>query len=285
MRLPHAPGKRALWHTLMAHLWWAEGPTRARACFGATLQVDAADIVGRYISCFGVWEPNLTSWIEERLAPGDVFVDVGANVGYFTLLASSLVGDGGRVIALEPLPATNELLRGNLALNRAANVRVESVAAWDARGETIAFGARSGVTGTATLDPAWAERWTLESTITVPTAPLSELVDDDEIGRIALIKIDVEGAELRVIAGIEPLLPQLRDDAAVIVELMASALEEALEVFGRYGFRPFSIANDYSADSYLGGRVRRPERLAAAATANGADQIDVVFARSDASSL
>jgi hypothetical protein len=44
-------------------------------------EVDASDIVASYIAYFGVWEPNLTSWLEGRLRPGDVFVDVGANVG------------------------------------------------------------------------------------------------------------------------------------------------------------------------------------------------------------
>jgi len=64
-----------------------------------------------------------------RLAPGDAFVDVGANIGYFSLLASKLVGESGLVVAIEPSPTIFAVLESNLARNRAHNVRAVCVAA------------------------------------------------------------------------------------------------------------------------------------------------------------
>jgi Protein-L-isoaspartate(D-aspartate) O-methyltransferase (PCMT) len=141
VRLEHAPGRRALWHGLVWRLMWTEGMCRARTRDGTRLEVDASDIVGSYIAYFGVWEPNLTSWLEGRLRPGDVFVDVGANVGYFTVLASRLVGESGRVVAIEPSPLANTVLRRNVSDNGGENVRVENVAVWDSSGEVVVFGA------------------------------------------------------------------------------------------------------------------------------------------------
>jgi Protein-L-isoaspartate(D-aspartate) O-methyltransferase (PCMT) len=172
VRLEHAPGRRALWHGLVWRLMWTEGMCRARTREGARLEVDASDLVGTYIAYFGVWEPNLTSWLEGRLRPGDVFVDVGANVGYFTVLASRLVGESGRVVAIEPSPLANSVLRRNVSDNGGENVRVENVAVWDSSGEVVVFGASQRIVGGTTLDPAWAARWSLDTQVPSPPSRL-----------------------------------------------------------------------------------------------------------------
>ena len=210
---------------------------RARTRDGARLEVDASDIVGSYIAYFGVWEPNLTSWLEGRLRPGDVFVDVGANVGYFTVLASRLVGESGRVVAVEPSPLANSVLRRNVSDNGGENVRVENVAVWDSSGEVVVFGASHRIVGGTTLDPAWAARWSLDTQVAVPAEPLSKLLSDDEVARAAVLKVDVEGSELQVLEGMEPLLPRLRDDVAIVLELEGDAVRIATEALGRYRIR------------------------------------------------
>ena len=70
------------------------------------------------------YEPHVTKALRNLLKPGDVFVDVGANIGYFTLLASTLVGPSGNVISFEPNPNNCELLRRSLTQNNVANVRL-----------------------------------------------------------------------------------------------------------------------------------------------------------------
>ena len=73
--------------------------------------------VSRRIREHGVWEPYETSLVLRLLQPGDVFVDVGANIGYFSVLAASLVGDAGKVFAFEPDPDNFQLLCANAELN------------------------------------------------------------------------------------------------------------------------------------------------------------------------
>ena len=128
---PWSIGKLSLFNKISDHLWWLETTVDAMTLHGDLLQVDASDIVGKHIYYFGTWEPHLTNWIQRRLRPGHIFIDVGANIGYFTLLASRLVGETGKVVAIEASLPTFEALNRNIERNRAYNVRTVNRAAWD----------------------------------------------------------------------------------------------------------------------------------------------------------
>lgn len=102
---PFGAGKRAFWTRVVEpYLAWHPHKFMARTVFRSRIAGDTRDILHQYIYYFGVWEPHLTNWIGQQLAPGDTFIDVGANVGYFSLLASRLVGKSGVVVAIEPSP-------------------------------------------------------------------------------------------------------------------------------------------------------------------------------------
>ena len=92
--------------------------------------------VSRRIREEGIWEPHETSLILDLLQPGDTFLDVGANIGYFSILAAAAVGEAGSVMAYEPDPENYRLLQANVELN-ALRPRVISTAAAlsDANGE------------------------------------------------------------------------------------------------------------------------------------------------------
>src|ERR1700722_361196 len=86
--------------------------------WGAKMLVDTRDaMVTPWLVLDGLWESHATGWLQQALGPGQVFVDVGANVGYFTLLAGSLVGPTGTVVAVEAHPRLAELLRRNVIIN------------------------------------------------------------------------------------------------------------------------------------------------------------------------
>jgi FkbM family methyltransferase len=147
----------------------------------------------------GLWEPAETAYLAWRLQPGMTFVDVGANIGYFTLLASGRVGDHGRVVAFEPDPASFALLRHNVRRNGRANV---DALPW-------AVGARSGRTrlhlsrrnrGDHRIYPSEERRRSLA----VPQVALDGL----PLLRAPLdvVKVDVQGAEEGVIRGMEGLI-------------------------------------------------------------------------------
>ena len=264
----HGPklGQELIWNTLLAHLWWAEGQIETRTWFGARMAVSGGDMVGRYIAYFGIWEPSLTAWLAQRLKPGDTFVDVGANIGYFTLLASQLVGRSGRVIAIEPSPANLELLEQNVSANRAANVRIIPAAVSDAVSELTLYA--DGVNGMTTLDAKWAGLHSLPATAKVPVAPLPDLVGDE---RPAVIKIDVERHELPVLRSAAPLLGRC---PAVAVEVLEANVSSALTLMAPFGYEPLEMPNDYSVAAYIKRRVVEPEPLADLA---GRGQIDLIF--------
>jgi FkbM family methyltransferase len=125
--------------------------------------------------------------LRSTLRPGDVFVDVGANVGHLTLAASSMVGPQGLVFSLEPHPKTVHYLRGNVAFNRAENVRVIHAAAGESDGATHFTSQRSDDLNFVSDRGIRVPLVTLDSVL--PPLP------------IRLLKVDVEGAELMVLKG------------------------------------------------------------------------------------
>ncbi|MFE2187943.1 FkbM family methyltransferase [Streptomyces sp. NPDC059455] len=288
----HAPwsaGKRAL---VERHLNAAlrDRPLHrlARTRFGATFAVDTQDLIQRYLYLFGVWEPHMTRWLQRRLKPGDVFVDVGANIGYYSLLASPLVGRSGTVVAIEASPTFHQLLQRHARRNDRTNIRALNTAVSD-RDEQLTFILASsrnmGANSVVPYDgPA-------ESTFEIAAQPLPDLLTDDEITNARVIKIDVEGAEGSVIRGLVPLLDKLRPDAELTVEVtpqrmsdLGDSVEDLLTTLKGHGFHVYRLPNDYAAGSYPDALRRAPEvpvRWRGPVT----EESDLVFSRVDAETL
>ncbi len=151
----------------------------------------------------GVWEADVMKLLRARLRPGGVFVDVGANVGFHTVLASQLVGPAGRVVAVEPAPWTLELLRANVWRSR-AGATVVPVAASDARG-TLRLSIEADHRSGARLDAG--------GELEVEAAPLDELLPELAVD---VLKVDVEGAEPLVLRGARSLIDRSPGLLAVV---------------------------------------------------------------------
>ena len=93
-------GKPWLWQTFH----WRPHTFACRTRFGGVMTGNTEDLIQRHLYFFGNWEPNISAWIASRLQRGDCFVDIGANIGHYSLLASNLVGDEGCVVAIEAAP-------------------------------------------------------------------------------------------------------------------------------------------------------------------------------------
>jgi len=129
------------------------------------------------------------------LRPNDVVIDVGANIGFFTLISSMLVGKYGRVYAIEAHPRIYKYLQGNIALNGIENVRTFNVALGNRNGVVTFSDGKSDDTNLVITN---------DSGITVPIRRLDEIeIENDSV---SLLKIDVEGYEKFVIEGGEYLL-------------------------------------------------------------------------------
>ncbi len=138
----------------------------------------------------GTYEPEQTRLFEAHVAPGATVLDVGAHVGYYTLLSAVLAGPSGQVFAFEPNPANAAFLRRHVAINRLGNVRVEQAAVSDREG-TARFDFGSG-SGTGHL----AEGGAIEvRTVTVDGVCVAHGLTP------SAVKMDVEGAELAALGG------------------------------------------------------------------------------------
>ncbi len=231
----------------------------AKTIFGARFACDLNDIIQRYIFYFGIWEPSVSSVLRECLVEGDVFVDVGANIGYDSLLASSCVGNSGKVIAIEASPTIYQLLTGNIARNSVSNIRAVNVAASDRRGVlTIYLGGKDNIGRTTTIG---ARGYAPECQ--VDALPVTEILKKEEFSRVKAIKIDVEGAELRVLANLSNNLAAFPDDLSIIVEASVEdkreEWEDILLLFNNAGFVAYEIENNYDLLAYL--RSIKPSKI------------------------
>ena len=138
----------------------------------------------------GTYEPEQTQLFQQRVPAGSVVFDVGAHVGYYTVLSAVLTCPEGRVFAFEPNPANHSFLQRHVALNRLGNVTIENAAAADRNGTApFAFGTGSG---TGRLDSG--------GTLHVRTVRLDDFCSEHGV-HPQFLKIDVEGAELDVLRG------------------------------------------------------------------------------------
>lgn len=195
-----------------------------------------------YFEHDGNYEVEETRFCERWLRPGDTALDIGANIGLYTLLFAKLVGPAGTVVAFEPDPANHDRLLSNLALNGAGNVTPERFAVYSEPGTVTLNRFRRGLGPWSTLgspvlpDPARAGRTTAPvESVLVEAVTLDGYCAERGIERVRLLKVDVEGAELDVLQGAASLLGGRSIDAVlfeVSLPQTASLGHTADAVFG-----------------------------------------------------
>ena len=178
--------------------------------------------VSRRIREEGIWEPYETSLLLSLLQAGDVFVDVGANIGYFTVLAASVVGQGGAVFAFEPDPDNFSLLQANTELNGLHHrvTAVEAGLAADA-GDGRLYLSKDNL-GDHQIYALDDERASLPVTLYNGSRYLA-----GKLRRLDLLKVDTQGSEYQVMAGLLPLLQRLPYVPRIIIELTPLSLRQA----------------------------------------------------------
>ena len=193
-------------------------PDLRMACVaGLTLALDQADAsVSQPILTASAWEPHLTSVFRSYVRPGQHVVDVGANVGYFTVLAGTLVGPSGRVTAIEPNSENCRLILISLDANGLTNVDLIPVALDRRRGWSH-FSTHVGSNGG--LRPNAIDGIIDDAGQIVPVFPLDDLVDQP----VHFLKIDVEGAEYRALIGAQRIID--RDRPIVSSEFSVEMIE------------------------------------------------------------
>lgn len=170
----------------------------------------------------GVWEPFETSLMLSLLRPGDVFIDVGANIGYFSVLAASVVGAQGAVFAFEPEPDNYRLLQANAELNRLEHcITAVEAALSDVAGEGQLFLSEDNL-GDHQVYAGDDQR----SSLPIALCNGSQYFEG-RLQRLDLLKVDTQGSEFQVIAGLMPLLESLDQKPRIIIELTPHSLRLA----------------------------------------------------------
>jgi len=185
-----------------------------------------AGVVGEIERSGGRYQPDVALLLRRRLRPDAVVVDGGAHIGVLTVLMARLC-PGGHVYAFEPSPETRAHLLANLAANGAGNVTVEASALYDRDGD-VAFDPSAAQPGGAHLA---ASGGVTTGTATVAATRLDTWAAAGRIERLDLVKLDVEGTELAVLAGAEATIRRFRP--TVVVECNPVALRR----FGGRSYR------------------------------------------------
>ena len=164
---------------------------------GLTFYLQPGDTyLTEYVLDWGSYEPTQTKLFRSTIKPGDTFVDVGANIGWYTVIACKLVGETGRVIAFEPDPTSFGFLARNVEANACGNVTLEQKALSNAEGTVELFIATEHL-GLHRIYDLGDDR----ESVSVDAVPLDSYLEGLDESSVNVIKIDTEGAEGVILEG------------------------------------------------------------------------------------
>jgi FkbM family methyltransferase len=168
---------------------------------GFDLLVFANEAVGRPLWLFRSYEPEETALFNRVIKPADICVDIGGNVGYFSMLLASRATQG-HVHVFEPIPLNAAMINANRELNGFANVTVNNTAVGDSTGK-VSF----SISGDSSFSSMIATGRMAEAhNVSVPILRLDDHIAAKKLARVDIMKVDVEGAEDKVIDGAKNLL-------------------------------------------------------------------------------
>jgi FkbM family methyltransferase len=211
---------------------------------GIKLYLDPKDqVITPTILVLGSWETTETDWFLRIVKPGDTVVDAGANIGYYTVIGSRLVGDKGKVYAFEPEPANFALLQKNVRLNGLTNVVLEQKALSNRKGTLQLFIAEQNKGDHRIYQPEGESRASVE----VEAVRLDEYFEDHPRG-IDVLKTDTQGAEGLILEGMTGLLQGRTDGPTIFMEFWPHGLKgmgtdagDLLKWLQSYGYRFYDI--------------------------------------------
>jgi len=195
---------------------------------GYQMSVSPAENLGYLL---GTYEPHLQKIIKEYVAKGETVYDVGANVGYVSLLLAKRVGPSGRIVAFEPVPQNIDSFRENIKLNRLGNVELFECAASDKSGYAVIRIAES--LSTASL--VWHRKHHPSTELVIRTVSVDELVESGDVALPTFVKIDVEGAEGGVLLGMRRTVAAARP--VLFVECSEASRETVWYLLRELGYR------------------------------------------------
>jgi FkbM family methyltransferase len=216
-KAPQAGWLSSRWHwsrspfSLRHQVLWSR-PLRAWFCAEDETTIEAMLHMQTY-------EP--VSWVAPE--PGQVFLDVGAHVGWYTIRAAQAIGSSGRVIALEPDESNRRQLERNLSLNKITNQTVVPAAAWSHSG---------AVRWSPSEVSVWNQIDETQGSQLMQTVTIDELVSQLSLPRVDWIKMDIEGAETQALQGAEWVLRRFQPTLFIEIHETLEPVSRFLAGFG-----------------------------------------------------
>jgi FkbM family methyltransferase len=210
-------------HPALAALrWWLRrGHVRVPDGPGNGLRLARADVVAQHIQAFGLVRGTLETSVQEAMrrtvASGGTFYDIGANLGFFSLLGARMAGPDGRVIAFEPHPANAALIKENATLNGLQTIHVCELALGRQTGADLLYDVAEASWSRLV---GYGRHPDARGTVSVSVAAIDDLLEEGRVPPPEVVKIDAEGAELDILAGMARTLAARRP--ALICELHAT---------------------------------------------------------------
>lgn len=211
--------------------WWARGIARCISAATGLRYPPSFRLLAVCRQVFGLYDKDVVKVVRRIVTPGSCALDIGANVGYYSRLLSRLGGSEGRVFAFEPTPHTMTYLRRNT--QRCANLKCIGTAVGDYNGTADFFIHPSSCSSNSLY-----ELTPTNTTASVPMVTIDTFVQDNNIANIGFVKIDVEGAELRVIQGMRETMKAQRS-MYILIEFCPDNLRAA-------GISPDQFMSDLS---------------------------------------
>ena len=209
------------------------------------IEINVDDWIQQQIFFFGIYDAPGINFIKKTLKPDDVFIDIGANIGIYSLSASGILQKerGGMVVAFEPVTPVFERLTENIKMNQADNIVPYRMAIFEKNTTLELF-----VSNRENLGMSSMFHHDMESGVTekVKAVRLDDFMEQNRVQKVSLIKIDIEGAELHALRGMTKTIQQFRP--VLMIEISENVLEgkdssgrEIAGFMNKLGYAPYTI--------------------------------------------
>ena len=230
-KLPSRPLRGILVWLYNSYLWASGNQLTAATIDGITYELDLRELIDSTIYFEGCWEPEIVAAVQQLVLPGQVVLDIGANMGFHTLLFARLVGDKGLVVAFEPMSPAFRKLERNVGLNDRHNIVLEKQALSNTAGRV-----RAAFTTSWRLD--------LEQNRSSPEDVNFTTLDDyvqnheERFPSLDLMKLDVDGHEFKVLQGGTHVIQHYKP--IIIVELTQDSID-SVRLLQNWGYALISL--------------------------------------------
>lgn len=199
-----------------------------------------------------IYEADIVNTMRKYLHAGEVFFDVGANIGYLSAVALGLVGRSGQVHSFEPVPRFFDRLKLVADFNPEYAMKAHQCALGESDGAAVMNISNVSNIGWNTMVPGMMSPATILESITVPVTTLSSYIRKANVERVGMIKIDTEGYEYPVVKGLQAYFDQTPHRPVLLIEiapsaypLMGSTLREFRQHMNRVGYSAFDVHNHH----------------------------------------